>query len=286
MTFAIRQIDLVFTTPNTEPLVLPNIKCMATITNPGGLNAYGQLQLKVWGMTLDQMNLYSSVGTNQVALQKQTVTVFAGNQGGAMNQVFSGAVVSSYLDFNHQPEISFNCAAVAGFEEKGTPVAPNSWPNSNNAEDVIAGLVSQMGEPWTFQKYPGTHAVLQNQYVSGSIIDQITTIAKNARLPLKIENNTVYLWPNDGYVDDVVVEIGPASGLVGYPSYWESGFVVKSEFKAEAVNGRAVNLTSAIPKANGKFPIIQSTHELATWTADGPWFTISKLSPSPYVPSN
>jgi len=61
---------------------------------------------------------------------------------------------------------------------------------------------------------------------------------------------------------------------------------VKSEFKPTVTNGRMINLTSGIPKANGLFPIIQSTHEISTLTPDGPWFTISKLAPGPYVPRN
>lgn len=286
MTFAVRQINLVFTTPNQDPVVLKDIKCHAVITNPGGYHAFGQLQLKVWGMTLEQMNTYSAVGTNQVVLQNQSVTVFAGDQGGTINQVFSGGIVSSYIDLAHQPEIAFSCAALAGYKPKGTPSAPNSWPDSINAEDVIQALVKQMGSPWECVVAPGTHAVLQNQYVSGSIIDQILAIAKNARLPIKIENNKIYIWPNDGYIDDTIVEIGPDTGLVGYPSYWEAGFIVKSEFKPSITNGRAVNLKSGLPKANGKFPIIYSTHELATQTPDGPWFTTSKLAPFPYVPNN
>jgi len=41
--------------------------------------------------------------------------------------------------------------------------------------------------------------------------------------------------------------------------------------------GRTINLTSIIPKANGKWVIFESTHELSTLTPDGPWFTTVKL---------
>lgn len=287
MTFAIRQIDLIFTSPNDTPLTLKNLKCNAIITNPGGYSAYGQLQLQVFGMTLDQMNQYSSTGSKMVAAQNQSVTVFAGNQNGAMNQVFSGTLISSFIDMSNPPDVSFVCAAVAGYYNKAAPVAANTYKGSQNAEDIIKALVGQLGDPWTFVNYQNkAHAVLQNQYVSGSVIDQICAVAAAARFPIKIENNVVTIWDNLGYADDIVIDIGPTTGLVGYPSYWEAGFVVRSEFKSTITNGRAVNLTSLIPKANGKFPIIQSTHEISTLTPDGPWFTTSKLAPGPYVPVN
>ena len=85
MTFAIRQIELIFTSPNDTPLVLKNLKCNAVITNPGGNNAFGQCQLQVFGMTLAQMNQYSSSGSKMVLVQNQSVTVIAGNQGGAIS---------------------------------------------------------------------------------------------------------------------------------------------------------------------------------------------------------
>jgi len=287
MSFAFRQIDLVFNTPNQTPLFLQNIKCLTTITNPGGQTAWGQLQLKVFGMTLDQMNTYSSTGASFVALQEQSVIVYAGNKGGAMNQVFAGTIFKSYMDFSHQPEVSFTCAAQAGFFPKGNANAANTYPGDQNAEDIIEALVKQLGNPWTFVNYQKkAHAVLQNQYVYGSVIDQISTVARAARFPVKFENNQVTIWPNYGVCDDTTVEIGPTTGMVGYPSYWESGFIVKTEFNPTAVNGRAVKLTSDIPKSNGTWPIIESTHELSTLTPDGPWFTTVKLSSPPHVSPN
>jgi hypothetical protein len=111
-------------------------------------------------------------------------------------------------------------------------------------------------------------------------------VARAAAFPLVIENGTVTIWPNDGTRDDVVIELGPKTGLVGYPTFWEAGFVVKSEFNPLIANGRAVKLTSSIPKANGSWPTQNVTHELSTLSPDGPWFTTARLAPSVYVPVN
>lgn len=286
MTFAVRQINLQFTSANGETLSLEGLRCSATIINPGGNNAFGQLQLKVYGMTLDQMNQYSSTGANMVAVQNQSITVTAGNQGSILNQVFSGTLISSFIDFSSMPDIGFTCAAVAGYYNKNAPAAPNSYNGSQNAEDIIASLTKQLGSNWTFNNIKGAHAVLQNQYLSGSLIDQIQTVARNAAFPLVIENNQITIWPNTSTRDDVVIDISPETGLVGYPSYWEAGFTIKSEFNPIITNGRTVKLTSSLPKANGLFPVQNVTHEISTLTPDGPWFTTSQLSPPPYVARN
>jgi hypothetical protein len=282
MTFAQRQINLQFSN-DQGTLELDGLRCEAIITNPGGYSAYGQLQLRVFGMTLDQMNQYSSTGTNMVAVQNQNITVSAGNVGGQITQVFSGTLIRSFIDFSGIPDVSFSCAAIAGYFQKASPAAPNSYQGAQNAEDIISALASSIG--YQFQNN-GAHAVLQNQYLSGSVVDQIMTVARAAALPIVIENNTVTIWPNSGVRDDTMIDLGPGNGLVGYPVYWEAGFIVRSEFNQNIANGRTINLTSTIPKANGSWPIQTVTHELSSVTPDGPWFTTAKLCPSNYVPAN
>lgn len=284
MTFAVRQIDLQFTSSNGEAVVLKGLRCSATITNPGGNSAFGQLQLRVYGMTLDQMNQYSSAGSNMVAIQDQSVTVSAGNEGGILTQVFSGTLISSFIDLSSVPDVGFVCAAVAGYYNKAAPSAPNTYSGAQNAEDIISALAQSIG--YAFENPNKAHAVVQNQYLSGSVVDQMQQVAKAASIPLAIENKTVTIWPNDGTRDSVEIELNSKTGLVGYPSYWEAGFTVVSEFNPIISIGRTINLTSELPKANGKFPVQYVTHELSTLMPDGPWFTISKLSPSVYVPVN
>jgi hypothetical protein len=285
MTFAARQIELTFTTPGATPLLLKGLRCGAIITNAGGSNAFAQCQLYVFGMTLDQMNQYSSSGSGMVAVQNQSVTVAAGNQGGDMNTIFAGTLISSFIDFANPPDVGFVCSAVAGYYVKAEGKEPFHYAGAKNAEDLISALVGQLGAPWTFVN-GGAHAVVRDQYVQGSVIDQICMIARSARFPIKIENNIVSIWDNMGVVDNIVIPIGPATGMVGYPSYWEAGFIVKSEFRSMITNGRSVDLTSKIQKANGLFPVIMSTHEISTLTPDGPWFTTSKLAPGPFVTLN
>jgi len=284
MTFAVRQIDLQFTNANGEAVVLKGLRCSATITNPGGNSAFGQLQLRVYGMTLNQMNEYSSSGSNMVAVQDQSVTVNAGNEGGILTQVFSGTLISSFIDLSSVPDVGFVCAAVAGYYNKAAPAASNSYPGAQNAEDIIGSLAQSIG--YAFDNPNNAHAVVQNQYLSGSVVDQMQQVARAASLPLAIENKTVTIWPNNGTRDDIEIELSAKTGLVGYPSYWEAGFTVRSEFNPIIAIGRTINLTSELPKANGKFPVQYVTHELSTLTPDGPWFTTSKLSPSVYVPIN
>jgi hypothetical protein len=291
MSFAKRQITLQFSGADIGTINLEGLRCQAIINNPGGTNAFGNLQLKVWGMTLEQMNEYSKAGSNLVAGVNYFVTVMAGNEGSPLTQVFSGHIVNSYIDFSNIPEVSFVCVASSGYLEKITSAPPNSYQGAQNAEDIIGALTTQLGSNWSF-KNNNAHAIITNQYLSGSLIDQIKTVAKAAAFPFKIENNTVYIWSNDGNVDNVIVDVSPQNGLVGYPVYWAQGFYIKTEFNQLISNGRKINLTSSIPKANGLWDAHVITHEISTLIPDGPWFSNARLNQhsnsqgSYYVPAN
>jgi hypothetical protein len=288
MTFAKRQINIIFSIDGKE-IYLDGLRSQAIISNPGGNNGAALLQLKVYGMTLAQMNSLSSTGSSTksgaLALNNISITLLAGDEGQTVGQIFSGGVQKSYIDFSAAPEVSFVVSARSGLWEQANPVSANSWAGTQNAEDLIASLVKQLGEPWSF-KNNGAHAIVQNQNVYGSIISQIQKIAKYACFPLSIDGNVVSIWANNGVRDDMVIDVSAKNGLVGYPSFNDVGFTIKTEFNPNMINGRTINLTSVIPKANGKAPIQSSTHEISTLTPDGAWFTTVVLSASGYVPVN
>lgn len=280
MSFAIRQLNLQFSVNGGDVTYLQGLRATAMILMPGGENPSAQLQLRVFGMTLDQMNQFSSSGSTGsgssfITEQKITITVLAGNQGEVIGQIFSGGIFSSYIDLSNLPNVSFVCTAQAGLYQNGSPIAPNSWEGAQNAETLIESLATSIG--FSFNNPKKVHAVIQNQYVYGSAMAQIKKIIRSVNFASAIENNTITIYPNDGTRDDVVIDVSPQNGLVGYPTYYPSGFIIKTEYNPELLIGRQVNLTSQIPKANGVWNIFEVSHDLSTLTPDGAWFTTVKL---------
>ena len=287
MNFNTRYIKLQFSDVSGSTIVLDGLRCAAVITNPGGSSAFGNLHLKVYGMTLEQMNEYSSVGANMVAVQHRTITVSAGNIGSIPSQVFAGTIISSYIDFSSVPDVCFVCDAVSGYFAQSKEIGPLQLNGQANAEDLIQAIAESNGFTFSNAKAPNNaHFIVQNQYIAGSAIEQMSKISALYSFQMVIENNGDFIWSNMGTRDTVEVDVNPDNGLVGYPSYWAAGFMIKQEFNCNNLVGRIVHLKSTIPKANGSWPIQTATHELSTVTPDGPWFTTSKLSPQPYVANN
>ena len=277
MSFVLRQINLEFSKNGEVLLPLEGLKCTALISNPGGSNAFATLQLRVYSMTLDQMNQFSSGGANLIINENIDITILAGDVGGTIGQIFFGGIFSSYIDFSAVPEVAFVCSAQSGIFQKASPSAANSWKGSQNVEDIVKSLAESIGMGFSNN---GAHAIVQNQYAYGSVFDQVKRVCGAASIPFSIEDNTISIWANDGTKNKTVVSLSKEMGLVGYPSYYQSGLIVKSIYNPDISIGCTIDLTSIIPKANGKFPILGSTHELSTLTPDGPWFTTAQLAPT------
>lgn len=283
MSYAQRQINLQFQN-KSGTLDLSGLQVSAIVDMPGGTQASGSLQMHVFGMALEQMNNFSSVGSQFVALADENVTVLAGDVGEPLTNVFEGNIFRAFMDFSAIPEVSFVVAARAGLYHHAAPAAPNTYKGSHNAEDIIQALAQSIG--FMFVNDGGAHAVLRDQYVYGSVIQQIKTVAGAAGFPVEIAHNTITIWPNEGVRDEVIIDVNENTGLVGYPTYYPSGFIVKTLFNPLIEMGRRINLKSTIPKANGIWHVQTVTHELYTQQQDGPWFTTTRLSPPPYVAKN
>lgn len=250
----------------------------AVITNPGGGLSVGLLALRVFGMKLSDMNSFSTDGLNALAVRGDSITVSAGDVGGRIQQVFDGTITSAYIDFGAQPEVSFNVQAQAGFLYKVRPAPPNSYEGTVDAALVIESLAKSIG--FAFENNQGVSRMLSNQYLSGSVIEQIHAVANAAGIAHSIENGVVAIWPADGTRSDQVVQLAPGRGLVGYPSFTPTGIAVRAEFNPDVVLGSWVEVDTSLAKAKGKWRTQAVTHELSTLMPGGPWFSTCQLTKS------
>lgn len=277
MSFAERVLKFTFSGAQSGSFSAEGLRAAASIQSyPGRLGSTAQV--KIWGLTLDQMNAYSSVIPAGVAAQQFNLIIEAGDLGQPLVQAVNGAILRSYIDLSGSPDSVFNVTMIDTFLA-ANPIAAQSQPGAQKAEDLIASLCAQAN--LIFDNSAGASAVLNNPSTYGSVIDQITRIATAAKFHWKISGKTVSIWPPNGTVDDVVIDVGPNTDprMVGYPGYWEAGLVVTSLFNQQVQIGRKMNVVgSSIPKANGLWQIIQSQSDLTTMLPKGPWFTTAILA--------
>lgn len=234
-------------------------------------------QVRIWGLSLEQMNTYSSKISSGVGIDEFSLIVEAGDQYNGMHKAVDAAIWRSYVDFGDAPESSFVVSVADQMYKSAKPMAANSWPGAQNAEDMISAVCAAGG--YTFINY-GAHAVLRNMSTYGSAIDQIDDIARAAKFSLYLEGSKVWIWKQNTPIDAVIIETGPNAGMVGYPQYWEAGLIITMLYNPDVRVGRMLKVTSSIPKANGTWSIIQVNHDLGTMFENAPWFTTAIVSTS------
>lgn len=234
-------------------------------------------QVKIWGLTLAQINAYCSRIPTDLGINQFSLAISAGDLDGQLSEVVNANIWESYIDLTGAPDSAF-VVSVAGIYTAANPTGAQSWAGPQNAEDMISAICAGAG--FTLNNN-GAHAVLRNRAVYGSALDQIERVAQSAGFAWAWSGTTFSIWPGDGTVDDTVIQVGPNTDpqMINYPQYWAQGIIVQSLFNPEVRLGRQMEVVgSLLTKANGLWQIVGVQHDLTTMLDKGPWFTTAMLA--------
>lgn len=282
MTFAKRALRIQFTLRDgtlddgkSTTVDLTNLRAEVVVDQPGRLDAFDSLNMRVLGVPVAVMNKFATPIYETVRGSPNRISVAAGDEGGPLHSIFDGSIISALPDYSGHPEVSFNLFAQSGFFGKVAPAAPNSYAGQVNVADAIEALAKQMGFGFTNN---GVKAYLNDQYLSGPAMAQVQKLVEAADICFVVSNNVISIWPNGGAIDNKAIDVSSANGLVGYPQFDQRGVLIRTEFRPDLRAGRMVNLTSVVPQASGQWFCLGSRHELSTLTTGGPWFTGATLN--------
>lgn len=279
MSFAERVLQFQFSGAQSGNLSASGLRAIVSLQGGSGrlgTNGYA----KIWGLSLDQMNAYSTKLPTAVGIEQFNLAISAGDFNGQLSEVANSPIFESYIDLTGAPESCF-VVAIAGIRTAANPTGPQSLAGAQNAETLIQNICAAAG--YTLVN-SGAHAVLRNQSTYGSALDQIERIAEAAGFSWAWSGTTFSIWPADEPIDDTIVEVGPDTDppMVNYPQYWPQGIIVTSQFNGNVRLGRQLNVVgSLLTKANGIWQIVGVQHNLSTMLSKGPWFTTATLAAMP-----
>jgi hypothetical protein len=272
-------------------VVLSGLRTLASIRSyTGSTGSFAsQLEITIFGMKNQDMAKLSTLGFSAGTYRKNLINVFAGDDDKGMSQVFSGGITYGNVDYNAMPDVGVTLIASALANSQYNAIAASSYKGSMSVADMLEGIAKAANLNFL---NAGVQAKLSNHAVGGTAIDQIKDICRAANVSYAIQNNTLVIWPAGASRDSTVINIGPDTGMVGYPMYIINGVEVVSEFNPEVEVGRTVNITSStpdpiangapVPGANGQFYVWGVSHDLSSEVPNGPWFTRLQLGVSKY----
>lgn len=239
-----------------------------------GMPGNSHATIRLYGLSLDDMNSISSLGKPIIYDRNNTVTLFAGNAIDGMSVVYYGTIYEAWADFDGAPEITLNVNAVSGLIDAMKPIAPASYSGSVDAATIMAGLAVQLG--YHFENN-GVSVILSNPYYPGTARDQIDACATEANIFAALDGNgagtTLAIWPKDGSRGGVIPLISPDTGMVGYPGYMAGGLNIRAIYNNAIRFGGQVKVQSSLKTACGTWTVNRLVHNLESQKPHGAWFT-------------
>jgi hypothetical protein len=239
-----------------------------------GMPGNSRASIRIYGLSLSDMNSVSSLGKPVIYDRNNTVTVFAGNAIDGMSIVFYGTIYEAWADFDGAPDVALNIDAVSGLIDAMKPIPPTSYSGSVDAATIMAGLAVQLG--YAFENN-GVSVILSNPYYPGTARDQVDACATEANIFAAIDGSgagsTLAIWPKDGSRGGVIPLVSPDSGMIGYPGYMAGGLNIRMIYNNAIKFGGQIKVVSSLQTACGTWTVNRLNHNLESQTPHGAWFT-------------
>ena len=248
---------------------LEGLRCSARV-EMRSQQIQGTLHLRIWGMTMDQMDGLTIFGPIMQERRHNEITVSAGDDSGSMALVYVGVIRQAYADMNQAPNVTFNITAMSGALDQVKIVDGRSFPEAVDVAVIMADLAKEMGKDF---ENNGVSVMLRDRTYTGTALQQAIEAARDANICINIDRKKLIIWPSDGYRSNEPVLISPATGLVGYPALAGSGVMCTVLFNPEIACGRKVKVESSMKVACGVWNPIAVMHMLEGEIPGGMWYT-------------
>lgn len=263
----------------TDTVTVKGLRTLLTVDKVFG-PGMGTLNMRIHGMTPDQMNQISALNQAAETIKRNIITVLAGNEGETLSTVFQGQITVAQQNLNSQPDTSMLVVAMAGGLEAVAIAKPNSYTGGVDAASVMQDLARQANLQF---ENGGVNVQLSKPYYPGSPRDQMRACAEEGNFNWTIDDggntsngqNTLAIWPRNGARLGQIPLISKETGMIGYPDYSTSltGLSISTVFNPFIRIGGQVKIESDLQVANGIWTTYEISHHLESETPNGQWMT-------------
>lgn len=235
-----------------------------TIDKPGG-EEKNKAKVKLYNVKYDDMQVMTSLAFEKQQVQKNVLSVYAGDEEKGLSLAFKGDIVSAVPDFNAAPDPTFNIDSVSEYVASVTPVPPLTGAGEQDVATLLQRLATQMELSFINR---GVNTKLRNVAFVGGPMQQAQQIAAAARISLICDDGEMVIAPPGEFRTDDKEGTTPVwkfdSGMFGYPSFDNEGINVRGLYEPKLQLGGPIRIESIVPKASGLWQIQKLTHNLQT----------------------
>jgi hypothetical protein len=264
-----------FAGTSSDTITLSGFRTSVRIDNSGGVNC--SATAVIYGLAPSLMNQLSTLGMIFDMVQKNTITISAGDAQAGLTPIFTGTIAFAYGDYNGAPNVGMHFEARTGLINGVVPVPASSYPQSTDVATIMSSLAAQV--PCGFENN-GVTVQLPPSYFPGTLRDQIRAVAEHAHINAEIlpgsgGQQVLAIWPIGGNrnTQGAVPLISKDTGMIGSPSFAANGYAtIKNLFNPQVAFGGVIQVQStAVPQANRMWVVNRTSLALDSMIPKGKW---------------
>lgn len=233
-----------------------------SIAKTGGVD-FAQAQVEIYGLSIDTMGKLTTLAFRPLNRRWNLIRISAGEQGRTLSTIFQGAITVAYADLNgSRPVLKIEAKTAAYPILDPTPQV--SVNGTQTAEQLVQTFASESG--FTF-KNEGVQATLSDCVITGDPVTKMRAVASAVGADLILDDDKAVLLPQGAVrtSDGGIPVISSETGMIGYPTFSNTGVQVSTFFRPDLLIASAVRVESIVPNATGVWKITQLTHELSAY---------------------
>jgi hypothetical protein len=264
-----------FAGTDSDTITLSGFRTSVRIENSGGVDC--SATVSIYGLAPNLVNQLSTLGMIFDMVQKNSITISAGDAQAGLTPVFTGTIAFAFPDFSGMPQVAMHFECRTGLIAGTVPIPASSFPGSTDVATIMAGFARQI--PAGFENN-GVTIQLPSSYFPGTLRDQIRECAEHAHINAEIlpgsgGQQVLAIWPigSQRNTNGPVPLVSKDTGMIGAPSFAPNGYaVVKSLFNPQIAFGGVIHITSvAVPQANRDWVVQRLSLALDSLVPKGRW---------------
>jgi hypothetical protein len=262
--------------PDTVVYTGMRVKC--EIHAPGGWE-FAQLRAEIYGIAAETTNRLTVINYQNLDVMRNSILIEATDDNGKYGSVFQGEIYIAQPDYAGAPDVPFVVEARAGLIGSLQTSSAYSFPGAQKVSSMMGYLAKELN--LTLEN-AGVTTTLTDEYLSGSPLAKVQKLAGDAKIQFWYlpEQGILAIAPRNTSRKLNTVEVGPDTGLVGWPVKTPVGVQFTRLFSPTMFHGSPVHLTTSIPSCAGSWYIISLTHRLESEVPGGAWFTFATAAGS------
>lgn len=225
---------------------------------PAGTNA----QVSLYGLAPNIMNQLTTLGIVFDQIQRNTITIQAGDAQAGLSTVFVGTIVAAYGDYNAAPDVAFHLVCQSSTIDNVAPTPASSFTGTTDVATVMAGFARQMNLGFINN---GVNIKLASPYFAGNIAAQLRKCADHAHINAEPINGILYIWPKGKSLTAqgaTIPLVSKNSQMKGYPTYTAQGIIVEMVFNPQISFGSTIKVESTVKLVTGS---LQNVANAGLW---------------------